>query len=383
MGLNPSIIPADSALRDWITALSIAETPVSYQVLTGLACIGAALKRSCYIYSGNWNVYPTVSILLVGPSGIGKDTAINEAEKVLKLIGHPRVYGTTSEALTDQMLGLGDPAACYIPAPEISALCGSKDYQTGIIQVLTDVLSQKETHDCSTKSNKNQIITRPTVTMMAGSTEEWLHKSMPEGSLEGGWWPRFLISCEEYGSRFVALPGYRPKEDLQEAFLAKNRFYSFMLELVAEYSSTRRSREIVILEDARYFYENWYQNRHSYFSKTVRPYAERSRDSLLRLSLLMAISRGRSYVELSDMWFARDLLAFIAARIDNAVQPPNLIAQIGKQILLLVPCDHKAIAKALSRRFDPGLVKRAQDSLLEQGLLSLDKETKVYSKGSS
>jgi hypothetical protein len=399
-GMKAGIIPEDSIFVDWLKLLSLAETPVSYQVLTGLAAFGASLRRNVHVNQVNWKIFPNISILLVGPSGIGKDTAINEAEKFLKADveiykssptgkrdkfvfhpGLPKVYGRTIEAMFEQMLNLGDPACCYIPAPEITSFLGQKDYQSGIINELTDILSTKDSHDVTTKAdlksgNATRSIPHPTVCLFAGSTEEWLHKSMPDGSLEGGWWPRFVIACEEYGSKMVPLLGSLPKSEILEAKAAKLRFYERAHAIIAKYIG--KNIEIDILNEAKDFYNNWYRNRHSYFSKTVRPYAERSRDQVIRLAMLMALSRGHGYIELLDMEFGAAMMAYVAARIDNAVKPPGRLSQIAKQAGVLMPCSHADIMAGLSRSTDPKLINDALAMMVERKEVLKDGE--MYSK---
>jgi hypothetical protein len=319
-----NFVPKDSILISWLTRLSVTEIPVSYQIVCGLSAIGALLKRQVYVDQLEWGVFPNMSVLLIGPSGIGKDVIIAKASDLIARTGEgtlPCISGRTIENLKAEMLEIGDPAACFIPAPELTAYLGKKDYQKSMMNELTDMLSTNDRLDVSTKSERKRIIPRPTITMQTGSTADWLYRSMPEGALEGGFFPRFVIVCEEYGNKHVPLLKYsitrQEREVAQQARIKFDQQVKGLLQIFM----TGWPTEIVLLSDARMWYENWYENRFSYFSSVVRPYANRSRDQFLRLAMLMAISRSHTYVEEIDCQFAGKVIEFTAASIDKVIRP--------------------------------------------------------------
>jgi hypothetical protein len=298
-------------------------------------------------------VYPNLSVLLVGPSGIGKDVAIRKAQNIVSALDDSLdIGGKTMEAIQSQLLEVGDPACAFVAAPEITAFLGGKDYQKSMAQELTDLLSTGDKVNVSLKSTPGvkRIIKHPTVTVQAGSTEEWLHKAMPDGSLEGGLFPRFVIVCEEYGNKNIPLVKYSlSTEDRKAAKEGEEKFLAGLHEILARYGS--KAVEIVPLADAIEYYERWYINRFKQFSPTVRPYANRSRDQVLRLAMLMAVSRGHNYMEEIDMRFAAAMMGYVARSIDKAASPPSMEAQIAKAIVVLLPARLTSIILALGRKY--------------------------------
>jgi hypothetical protein len=314
--MNRNIVPSDSILNSWLNRLSITEIPLSYQIICGLSLIGSLLKRNIYVDQSEWRVYPNMSVLLIGPSGIGKDIVINAATSVVEdLSTVPVIGGKTMDSVKHSMLDLGDPAACFVPAAELTAFLGGKDYQRSMVQELTALLSTGPKVDVSTKSEGVKIIINPTVTMQAGSTREWLHKAMPEGSLEGGFLPRFVIVCEQYGKKFVPFVKYSTSQyDRHFAEKAKLVFTKQIKHLVQKYE--HHALEIVPDRKSRDYYTNWYWNRFSYFSSLVQAYANRSRDHLHRIAMLMAVSRGHNFLEVLDYKFGSDVIMHVATTID-------------------------------------------------------------------
>lgn len=360
--------------------MAITEVPISYQVVTGLAIIGAVLKRNVYINQELWRVHPNLSLLLIGPSGIGKDTVIDQAVEMLERIGSPEIVsGRTIEMVYEQMLQIGDPACCVIPAREVSVFFGQKDYQKGMVQELTDLLSTGGSVDVSIKGTGKRKILRPTVTMLAGSTLEWLHRAMPEGSLEGGLWPRFLIVNEAYGSRYVPLIKHSLSKHERDAAVGGLRKFEILVERIKKKYSAA-PREIMILKAAQDLYTNWYINRLDYFSPMVRPYANRSRDQVLRVAMISAISRGLPYVEEADMQVGIEVLGEVARTLDSAVQPASQESRICDDVLKMLPEVPKKIMVALGRKYSLRYIKEAMAFLVETDQIK-QQSGKWYTKG--
>jgi len=372
--LNWTLLPKDSLLQDWCRVLSTTEVPFSYQVACGISLIGALCKRNIWIDQQpvggvGWKVYPNQSVMLVGPSGIGKDTAINFVQRQLEKLGTiPIIGGRTIETIYQRLITIGDPAAAYLPIGELTSFLGGKDYQKSMTQEITNLLSSNESVDISTKGDLAfggpKIIKRPTITMHCGSTVEWLHKAMPDGALEGGFMGRFLIIVESLGGRQVPLLKYEVSDQAEKASIreSNSRWNEMIVRLINKASHVG---EMILTEDAVHTYENWYHNRFKLFSKATFPYANRSRDTVLRLAMLMALTREHwGWVDEVDVRFGTKLLSGMASRIDDAVVPPTLEAQAAKDILGMLPCEWKQILKELGRKYNIRLLQSAETLLL-------------------
>jgi len=377
-------LPKDSALLHLARYMESTEVPFSYSIASGLSTIGVLLKRSRWVDQVDWRVHPNQSILLIGPSGVGKDTAINRTQSSLQafstLTRIPVLGGCTLEGLHARLADLPSPACAFLPAPELTSFFGRSDYQANMLTGITNLLSGGEAVDITTKGSLlakggPTIIRQPTLTMHGGSTVEWLHKGMPEGTLEGGFMGRFLIVIEEIGSKFIPLIKSNFTSDQIRVIQAELASWkSYLGEVVA---ANGKPQEVILLPEAEDLYINWYRNRFRIFSKAVMPYANRSRDMVLRLALLMAASRRHwRWIDGADMTFGIELIGEIARKIDAVVLPPSAEAALAGKVLELLPATIQEIYQTLGLRYSiPKNIDPAIQYLLSTGQMRRDGNT--------
>lgn len=360
-------IPTDSLLHKYLHVHSYTEVPRSYQICCGLSLIGFVLRRSIWVDQMDWNVWPNMSVLLVGPSGIGKDTAIDQVRAVVRqLMPTHIVGGRTMEYIYERLLQLGTPAAAFIPIPELSAFFGGKDYKKSMVQEFTDLLSTKDVLDVSTKSNPGAIVEQPTPTVQSGTTADWLHVAMPEGSLEGGFVPRFLVVSEDYVEKHVPLVKYSMLPEERRRVEALRKDFLDGVEAIRAYN-WGRGAEYVMDVAARHAYADWYGSRIDKMPKNIEAYAVRSRDHVLRMCMLSAVSRGRNFIDIADVEFGISLMDYVAQRLEPAVAPMTREYRCAQDILSLLPATHKELMVALLQRYDRRTIITAEAALLESG----------------
>jgi len=379
MALKLGIIPKDSYIRHWLSGLSALETPRSYLLLVAMSAVGSLLKRNCWIDQERWKVYPNLSCFLIGPSGIGKDTAIDEGVDLVERFNGNVLYGRTVEKQAVTMAKAEENPSCWlVPGPEATAFFGRKDYQQGKLEFWTDILTTKAKYDYSSMSNDKMTIQGPTVTMMLGSTASWLQRNMPAGSLEGGFFPRFMVLNENFSAKFVPLIKYGSnKVEQQERAAQMDCFYSLVEDVVVDFAN--QPGEIILRQEAIDYYTNWYYNRFDIFPAGVREYANRSRDQLLRLAMLSGILRGRRYVDREDMVFGDLLLQYTMSTLEEAIKPQSVEqqCQVSYEFILgkLGPSPRSRVLNVLRKSYDHTTILKAEAQLLQSNLIAKDKTT--------
>src|SRR5512137_2600270 len=77
------------------------EPPTNYHIWTCLSVIAAAMQRKCYLRWGFKTFYPNLYIVLIGPSGCRKGTAMTIAKDLIRQVNGISV---TSESVTREAL---------------------------------------------------------------------------------------------------------------------------------------------------------------------------------------------------------------------------------------------------------------------------------------
>jgi hypothetical protein len=307
-----------------------------------------------------------MSTLLVGGSGVGKNTAINGASEILDHYGMPVIGGKTMETISDQLYKVGVPACAVLKAEELSDFLGKKDYQQGMVQGLTNLLDNQPLVDITVKSDgTKRRIQQPTLTILAGSTPAWLHTGLPADSMDGGFFPRFAIICDNEVKRHVPLIKKLPPVEVAGALDAKQIFFEQLDIILKELSAKGEYDWSPAAED---LYMDWYVGRTKLFSQLAQAYAHRCRDHVIRFALLSAISRQHSEMDLRDVEFALDFVAYIAERVDGALAVPNQESIVAHQILEMLPASREQIFLALYKQFPTRTIRTGLDLLHECGL---------------
>lgn len=349
-----------------------------------MSAIGAILRRSYWLDQIKFKIYPNLSVLCVGHSGIGKDTAIDGADAILEAIQTvPVIGGRTSETILQRLLELQqDPTCAVIMAGELSDFFGPKDYQKGMIETITDLMSTKAYKDVTLKGNMKmggqpQKIIRPTLTMMGGSTRDWLHSAMPESAMSGGFYPRFLIVCEDKTKRSVPLIKYSLEPgELEAAAQAQASFFDCVAAIQRDFTDIG---EAVMTKAAVEAYEEFYSERTSWFSAGAQPYAHRCRDTALKLAMISAITRFQPQIDYPDIEFAANMIEYVGSRIDDALAPPTQYSAVRKDILALLPCTGTHLFKQMEQRYDPMVVRKALEFMLH-GVMQNGSEGQIECK---
>ena len=185
------------------------EPPKSYILFSAMCMMGAALGRRVYVDMDIHRTFPMLNLLLIGPSGIGKSTALVDMAldhliRPLPETTRPLVITgkTTKEPLHEDLLA--HPHAILV-ASELANMFSKEKYQEGMIQYMTDLLDLRPTR-VRTKSGGDKTIDFPAVTVTGGSTKEWLQDQLPSSAGAGGFLPRFLIVKEDHKAQRVADP---------------------------------------------------------------------------------------------------------------------------------------------------------------------------------
>jgi len=138
--------------------------------------------------------------VLVGRPGIGKGSAINPVTNIVKEAGCANLVGDriTIEFLLEKLskgfpaissngngqVHFGKDSSCLISAAELQVFATASQFTLPIMADLWDC--REHPFDYGTKTQGKFIIDKPTVSLLGGSTTEWLVQSIPHSAVGGG-----------------------------------------------------------------------------------------------------------------------------------------------------------------------------------------------------
>ncbi|MDA2916956.1 hypothetical protein MYX64_08980 [Nitrospinae bacterium AH_259_B05_G02_I21] len=163
------MLPQDGWLADYMTYTDNSEADPAYHFWTGAMCISATLGRKVYVRSGHTTIYPNHYILLVGPTGNRKSSAIRIGEDLLEEAGTVHIIPgeltrrDISAGLKDEGTGL------FVATEDFGEFLSEEHYKPGLIPFLAQL--------CEGRMQKRG--TTPVsvcFNLLAEATTQWLHE---------------------------------------------------------------------------------------------------------------------------------------------------------------------------------------------------------------
>lgn len=305
---------------DWITDFleytDNSEPPILYRHWVAVSAIASAMQRKCFLKWGeHLTFYPNMYIVLVGPSGVRKGTAMKFVTNIIPKISgiHLASEATTRQALIRNLTTVTNTeiinskpkmhSSLTIHSEELTVFLGYNNLE--LIANLTDW------YDCGKGPNgewtyetiqrQRETILGIWVNLLGATTPELIQSSLPRDAIGGGLTSRMIFVYEERKGKSIALPFLNEDRELGEKLM---RGLEKILLISGEYSVT---------EDFIEKYVDWYN-----YQETNKPfddpkfsgYFERRPTHLLKLSMIMNASRNSVGKTISGQDFdkALDLL---------------------------------------------------------------------------
>lgn len=268
------------------------EAADAFHFATFLQVFGCTIGRRLHVYHSGMQ-FPNFYTCLVGRSGLTrKDTAWSRGEAVLAgLHANPgdnanppfrALRGIRSvEGLLDELAG--ERKVRLIMLGELLSLFAKAGQQSlgNIIPALTELYDMKETINPPVHQKDVKPAQQPFLSIMAGTTQDWLRTALTERDIYGGFANRWLYF---YGSPKEPMPN-PPKVDPVACNL-----------LVRELNETRAwadkvpKGEIAISNDAKALFEDYYCE---YYRRCQQPgliptLIVRVQDFIFKIALLYA-----------------------------------------------------------------------------------------------
>jgi len=271
------------------------EIPTIYALWCGIACVGAALGRRVLVDQGHYVVYPNTYIVLVAGSGrCRKSTAIAVAEKFIRSINPPIntfCQKASPEGLIKAMQGFDVQGESVVEATaegiiiidELSTLIDRNAFATGMATLLTTMFDAKDSFKYFTRGRGEEIVQNSCVSILGGSTIEWIRDVIPTNSIGGGFTARFIFVYQEQHEKLILWTKTTEENKARENDIKHD--LNQIAHMCGEFAFEQEAKDF--LEET---YKTFNESSELIKSKYLDGYANRRHALLFKLSMIISAS---------------------------------------------------------------------------------------------
>lgn len=176
-------------------ATASTDAPSVYHKYIGAALVGTIMGRRLWYQHGHHRIYPNLWVCLVGQSTwTKKSTSITSGEYLLSKANEKLLYPakiTTEklyQVLSQQPAGMMRFGELHILLSQMM-----RDYNVELKSTLTDFYDSPPHRSYDTKGGGLVEVRYPALTIVAGTTTEWLAEAAKTKDICAGFYPRWLF----------------------------------------------------------------------------------------------------------------------------------------------------------------------------------------------
>lgn len=361
-------------LRSYQQYTKTHEAPEDFHIWSGYALLSMTVGRNVWLDRGPvGKIFPNIYTILIAESALLRKSstirmAINLAKEALGDTLHIFSQKITPESFVHYLAILSEKEkrsiACIV-SDELSVTLSNCSKDPTLLQLLTTLYDCPSTWEYSTLSRGIEKLQNVHISMLAGSTPEWLKSSMPEDAIGGGFFSRLLpVNRLEPNCR-----NPHP-EDIDDSESSKFREMCIHdLRAIHQIEG-----QFKWSPKAKMMFTDWYMdyNKPDSGPDALRGYYGRKGDSIIKLAMLTAISKSDGLVITEqDFYFALSLLnenersmADIIAKMGQTASGKNL-SHVLEVIRKKGVVSHSAILRNFSYKFDKDELRTIIDTLKE------------------
>jgi energy-coupling factor transporter ATP-binding protein EcfA2 len=313
----------------------ITEAPDAFVVWSAISVISAVLKKKVWVQRGTYKVFPNQYIVLVGPPGVGKGTAIHPAHAFIKeykpelsnylsdRITAPKIIEKLANGFQNQSVINGNiivskESTAVLFASELSTFLGSSDWMTSF---LCDTWDRNE-FEYDTKNKGSSHIKDMCVSLIGACVPNFIRQINGQQSgateaINGGFTARTVFVFANDKSKRLAWPialenikcvsangGKTGKETIAEL--------RFDLEQIAQVKG-----EFSFSNDATTIFQQWYhiQKPEDCDSDVVRHFKSRQDVHIFKVAMCLAAANSDK-LEI-DQWCMETAITLVKGVLDT------------------------------------------------------------------
>jgi len=325
-------------------------------------------------------------ILVAGSATCRKSTAINLALKFLKGVEPPvKILSQklTPEAMISALSGItikdeskkviDEAVGCFIN-DELSTLIDRNAFQGSLIPILTKLYDCQD-FEYETKARGAEAVKNPCLSILGGSTIQWIREAIPVHAIGGGFTSRIVFVFRAARERSIPWPKKNQANIDREKKIIHD--LSQVAKLRGEFGVTDDAIELFSTE-----YITFLDGPMS-ASPYLSGYTGRRHVTLLKLAMAMSASRcdDREITKL-DMWRALQALRNVEGGMDVVMKAitSEPIGDLCEQVMALIMVGGSITRQALVREVRHRMSVHELDTIIA-GLLESGHVKRAMDKG--
>lgn len=289
-------------LHDYNIITSGNEIPRIFHAWAGLSCLSHLSGPKVWADQGMYKIYPHMYVVLTGPPGGSKSTAMRFAQKIVSRFDH---IAQAPASITKEMIikTMGEPdsqcarAFKYLDKPvkysqlsifasEFINLINAGGNPNGMIDFFTDIWDRVDDgYKDATKNKGSFDIIRPYISILACMTDDTAKSLISQKIVSGGMTRRVIFVYGEEHTDAVPFP--HVTEDQVAASLRCIKHGEHLKEVIGPFQWT---------PEAVRTYDSWYRTnhkrRHEEPDKILAQFLSTKREYVIKIAMLIKLAEN-------------------------------------------------------------------------------------------
>jgi hypothetical protein len=339
-------VPEHPFLKQYLSYVEDTESPRLFHIWSILSGISACLGRRCYFPFGHTKIYPNMYVLLVGPPGVRKSTAISIATNLVKKNSSVRIAPddtgaqrqgliramTAEEDMIDDdklteldMLSRGVGNASTVDAmlnTEIKPAMHPEDLTTmyavasefntfighNALELITFLAKMWDGEDYSYQLKESQLSVRNgLMSIIGGTTPTSIATAFPPEAVGQGFMSRIILVHATKKYKNIARP--KPFDENATDAISR-RIKKIAYDMVGPFQEDEKAAE---------YLDKLYGTRVEIDDPRFLHYMERRHTHLIKTAMALCAGRGSQYIMPLDVVEAHRLLSHTEVFMSDAL----------------------------------------------------------------